>query len=994
MQADLQLQKHCHSSRLHPLLTSTTYWSQAGVGFFCTLQLFKSQNMPKNILLAALLIVLICPVFAQKSTKTTAKQTSSQPAFKIDYEKFTLPNGLQVVFHVDKSDPVVAVALTAHVGSAREKVGRTGFAHLFEHLLFLESENLGKGGLDIMSAKIGGSGANGSTNRDRTNYFQTVPKDALEKMIWAEADKLGWFINTVTDPVLAKEKQVVKNEKRQGVDNVPYGHTAYVIAKHLYPEDHPYNWQVIGSLEDLQNATVADVKEFFNRWYVPNNVTLTIAGDFDKAQARKWVEKYFSEIKRGEEVKPAPKRPGVVSQTVKLYHEDNFARLPQLTYTWPTVEQYNTEAYALNVLSQYLSEGKKAPLYRVLVEDRKLTSNVNAFNAGSELAGEFTISIRAFEDKDLDDVAKGVEAAFQLFEKEGISQKDLDRIKAGQETQFYNSLSSVQGKGFQLAQYNIFAGDPGFIEKHLKNLQNVTTADVMNAYNKYIHNKNYVSTSFVPKGKLNLALENSTKAEVVEEQIVQGAEGEIDPNAKSTYVKTPSSFDRSKEPPYGTAPEVKTPAIWQTKLNNGLKVYGIENNEVPLVQYEIVIDGGLLMDDINKTGVANMMARMMTQGTKNKTPIELEEVIQQLGANINVSAETEGIRISVNTLARNYAATLALVQEILLEPRWDAKEFELIKQSVISQLRQQQANPNAVAQQQYNKLIYGNDNIRSKNILGTTESVNSITPDDLKQFYNKSISPSVASMYVVGALSKSTIVASLNKLSGQWKSKPVNIPSYSTPAPPAKGVVYFYDVPGAKQSVIRIGYPALAATDKDYYPASVMNYILGGGGFASQLTQQLREGKGYTYGIGSGFSGTRSAGPFTIATGVRTNVTLESAKLIKDILDQFPDKYSDADLQTTKSFLIKSNARAFETSNAKLDMLENISKYGWSNNYVKQREQLVKNMTVEDIRRLARQYLNPNQMVWLVVGDAKTQLPRMKELGFDVVSLSEATRGF
>ncbi|HYC27366.1 MAG TPA: pitrilysin family protein, partial [Chitinophagaceae bacterium] len=453
------------------------------------------------------------------------------------------------------------------------------------------------------------------------------------------------------------------------------------------------------------------------------------------------------------------------------------------------------------------------------------------------------------------------------------------------------------------------------------------------------------------------------------------------------------SFDRSKEPPYGPAPEVKVPEVWQTKLSNGMKVYGIQNNEVPLVEYEIVIDGGLLMEDINKVGVSNMMARMMTQGTKNKTPLELEEAIQQLGADIRVSAETEGIRVSVNTLAKNYAATLALVEEILLEPRWDAKEFDLIKQSVISALRQQQSNPNAIAAIQYNKLIYGNDNIRSRNILGTMESVNSITLDDLKQFYAKTISPSVARMNVVGALNKATITASLNKLAADWKAKAVNIPSYKTPAPPAKSVVYFYDVPGAKQSVIRIGYPALAVTDKDYYPANVMNFILGSGGFASQLTQQLREGKGYTYGIGSSFSGTKSAGPFTISTGVRSNVTLESTKLIKDILEQFESKYSDADLQTTKSFLIKSNARAFETANAKLNMLENIGKYGWSNDYVKQREQLVKNMTVADIKKLAHQYLDASKMVWLVVGDAKTQLPRMQELGFEVVPVSDA-RGF
>lgn len=932
----------------------------------------------------AFVFSVLCAFFLFVSA--TAQQATGKPAatpnLKVSFEKFTLSNGLEVIFHIDRSDPIVSVALTAHVGSAREKAGRTGFAHLFEHLLFLESENLGKGGLDKMSARIGGSGANGSTSRDRTNYYQTVPKDALEKMIWAEADKLGWFINTVTDAVLAKEKQVVKNEKRQGVDNNPYGHTSYVIDKHLYPEDHPYNWQVIGSLEDLQNATLADVKDFFRRWYVPNNVTLVIAGDFDQVQAKKWVQKYFNEIKRGDAVPALQKRPGVVKQTVKLYHEDNFARLPELTMVWPTVEEYHPDAYALSILGEYLSRGKNAPFYKVLVEDKKLSAGAGTYHRESELAGQFQLTVRAFQEKDLDDVMAAVNEAFGKFEKEGIAQKDLDRIKAGFETQFYNSLSSVQGKGFQLATYNIFAGDPGYLGKDFKNLMGVTTADVMRVYNKYIRNKNYVATSFVPKGKLKLALEGSEKADVVEEKIVQGAEDAVDPTATTTYERTPSGFDRSKEPPAGATPQVKIPAIWEQKLSNGMRVYGIENTEVPLVQFQLSIDGGLLLEDMNKVGVANLMARLMMQGTKRKTAQQLEEAIEQLGASINISAGTESINITVNTLVKNYTATLALMEEILLEPRWDAVEFELLKQSTISQIRQQEANPNSIAQNQYNQLIYGKNNIRSQNLSGTIESVNAITIDDLKAFYAKNLSPSVARMHVVGAINKTTLINSLTRLSKNWKSKAVTIPVYETPKAPQQSVVYFYDVPDAKQSVIRFGYPALAATDADFYRATVMNYILGGGGFASQLTQQLREGKGYTYGINSSFSGSSSPGPFTIGSSIRTNVTLEAAQLIKEILQNFGTNYSDKDLETTKSFLLKSAARAFETSGAKLNILDNISSYGWNYNYLKEREQIVNNMTIEEIRKLSQKYLNANQMIWLVVGDAKTQLPRLKELGF------------
>jgi zinc protease len=489
---------------------------------------------------------------------------------------------------------------------------------------------------------------------------------------------------------------------------------------------------------------------------VPNNVTLVVTGDFDTVQAKKWVEKYFGEIKRGEDVKPLAKRPGMVKETIKLYHEDNFANAPELNMAWATVEQYHPDSYALNVLSQYLTEGKKAPFYKVIVEDKKLAPQnlVLMYGYNSELAGQTILRVRAFADKDLDEVSNAVSEAFAKFEKEGISEKDLNRIKAGQETQFYNSLSSVLGKGAQLAQYNYLTGDPGYVEKDIKNVLAVTTADVKRVYEKYIKGKNFVATSFVPKGKKALALENSKKAEVVEEKIVAGAEAEVDPNVTATYQKTPSSFDRSKEPPYGAAPEVKIPAIWENKLSNGLRVYGIENREVPLVQFEIVVDGGLLLEDINRVGVSNLMARMMTQGTARKTPQELEEAIQQLGASINVFAGTEDIRISVNTLARNYEPTLALVQEILLEPRWDAKEFELVKQSTISQIRQQEANPNSIAQNNYNMLIYGKDNIRSRNILGTVETVNAVTLDDLKAFYAKNVSPSVARMHVVGALTK------------------------------------------------------------------------------------------------------------------------------------------------------------------------------------------------------------------------------------------------
>ncbi len=903
--------------------------------------------------------------------------------FDVNYEKFTLDNGLEVIFHEDRSDPVTAVALTFHVGSAREVEGKTGFAHLFEHLLFLESENLGKGGLDEMSSRIGGSGANGSTSRDRTNYFQTVPNDALEKMIWAEADKLGFFINTVTENVVAKEKQVVKNEKRQGVDNSPYGHVGYVVGKNLYPEGHPYNWQVIGSLEDLQNATLQDVKEFYAKWYVPNNATLVIAGDFDKKQAKKWIHKYFDEIPRGDDIKPLEKQPVALEKTKKLYYEDNFARLPELRYIWPTVEMYHPDAYALDILAKLLSSGKKSPFNKVIVEDKQLSSSVFFSNSNSELAGEAGLVIRAFPGTNLNDVADAVKEAFKKFEDEGFTEDDMDRIKAGIETQFYQGLSSVLGKAFQLAQYNIFANDPGFAAKDIDNTLNVTKEDVMRVYEKYIKGKNNIQTSFVPRGSKELVLEGSVLADVVEEEITEsGADESFVVDEDSDYERTPSSFDRTIEPPYGKSPDIKAPVTWTSELKNGMNAFGIENNELPLVEFRLQINGGLLFEDIEKTGVSNLLARLMTKGTANKTPEELEEEIDKLGARISVSAGKESIRISGTALERNYNKVMQLVEEILLEPRWDTKEFELLKQSVKSQITQQTASPNSIAGNEFDKLIYGKDNILSKNTLGTTESIETITIDDLKTYYNNYLSPNLANFHVVGAINPLKAVSLLDNLVENWANKNIELPEITMADKVGQSKIYFYDVPNAKQTVFRFGYPAPAETDADFYPATVMNYILGGGGFASRLTQELREGKGYTYGISSGFSGSDLEGTFNIRSNVRTNVTYEAAALVKQILKDYPATFSEEDLSTTKSFLIKSNARSFETMSAKLGMLQNMSSYGWTSDYIKERENFVKNTSLEDIQSLAKKYITPDKMIWLFVGDATTQMQRLENLGY------------
>lgn len=961
-----------------------------------------TRRRPLLVVLAVALLVAACDA------------SSPDAPVSVDFEHYELANGLDVILHVDRSDPVAAVAMTFHVGSARETPGRTGFAHLFEHLFFLDSENLGPGGLDRLMTRIG-SATNGSTSRDRTNYFEVVPVDGLEKALWAEADKLGFFINTVTESVVAKEKQVVKNEKRQGVDNRPYGHTNFVIDQALYPEGHPYRWQVIGSLQDLDAATLADAKEFHARWYGPNNATLVVAGDIAAAQTRAWIHKYFGEIP-ARETPPTPEPPPVeLPETRLLFHEDNFARLPRLTLSWPTAPLYHPDAYPLAALAALLADGKSAPLYEVLVEEEELAPDVSAFNFSQELAGRLTVQVGAFAGTDLDDVRAAVQNAFRRFEEEGVSEAELERVKAAAESAFHRRLSSVLGKAFQLARYAIFAADAGFAEEDLRRTLAVTEADVMRVYQTYVADKPHVATSFVPRGEAALAVEGSTRAAVVEEPIVQGAEAEF--TVARGEERTPQgAFDRSEEPAFGYSPGLSAPDVWTTTVptlgssadpdapGEGLRAFGIEDREVPVVEFELRFRGGMLLEDPSRIGVANLLAETMLEGTAARTPEELEQAIDLLGASIDVSAGTQHLTLSGNVLARNYAETMALVEEILLEPRFDSARFALAKQRVENGIRRQAANPNAVAAWAFNRLVYG-DHVLAENPAGTLESVGATTLQDLRDYHARALTPATAVFHVAGAVSQEEALAPLERWGGdrggfscalgrlgswlrlsspctmRWPSAPA--PEY--PPPPAwspdRAGLYFVDVPGASQSVLGVGKLALAQTDSAFYPATVMNFRLGGGGFASDLTLELREGKGYTYGIGSGFQGSELPGPFAVRSSVRSNVTLESLALIKEIVERHGPQFDEEDLETTKGFLLRANAGAFETLGAKLGVLRAVSAYGFEPDYVLRREQIVRDMTVDRVRELAARWLDTDDMIWLVVGDAATQRDRLRSLG-------------
>jgi zinc protease len=922
--------------------------------------------------LSFLFILFIAVLFSCTTKK-------NELPFSVSFEKYTLPNGLTVILHEDKSDPITAVAVVFHVGSSRETEGKTGFAHLFEHMMFQKSENVGEDQLFKLIQGAGGT-LNGGTGQDETMYYEVIPKNALEMALWLESDRMGYLENTVTHSALANQQNVVENEKRQSVDNAPYGFNRFLILKTLYPKGHPYSWDVIGDMKDLQNATVEDVKAFHRKFYSPNNSTLVIAGDINKDEVKSLVEKYFGEIPKGEPVEKRSPMPASLASTVKLYHEDNFAKAPRLTMVFPTVEQFSKDSYALDCLGDLLSNGKKTPLYKVLVKDKKLTSSVYARNGSQELAGSFQISVNANPGVSLTDVENAIFEAFDMFEKEGFSEDDLTRIKARNETSFYNSFSSILSKAFTLGEYQMFKDDPQYYATDFAAAQAVTSEDVINVYNKYIKGKNFVETSFVPKGETSLVAENSVDAGIVEEDVKNAAEIKEVAADTEEIVKTPTLFDRSVQPPVGPDPEVTLPTVWTSSLGNGMKLFGIEQTELPLVQYSIVISGGHLLDAIDKAGVASLTASLMNEGTRNKTPEELEDAIKLLGASINFYGGDENITITVSTLARNFEKTMGLVEEMLFEPRWDQEQFDLAKSRVINNLKRNKANPSYLASNTLNKLIFGDNNILAVETSGTEASVESITINDLKEFYEKNFSPTLARFIVAGDIDQSRVEAALAGINEKWQPKEVVVPETVVPAPPEKSGIYFVDVPGAKQSVIYIGCPSIPRTNPDYYPAFVTNYKLGGS-FNGLFNLILREEKGFTYGARSSFEGGKNYGTFVASSMVRTNSTRESVNIFKTEMEKYRENIPQEYIDFTKSALLKSNARNFETLYNLLSMLNDISSYDLPTDYIKQEEAFVKGLTIEKQLELAKKYIDPSRMYYVVVGDAATQLKDLEKVG-------------
>ena len=923
--------------------------------------------------------VLAAAACAPGDSGDTAFETRPPITLDLAFVHYTLANGLEVVLHEDHSDPIVAVATIMHVGSSRERPGKTGFAHFFEHMSFIDSENVPVGSNRKLIPELGGT-RNGGTSSDMTIYYEVVPKDAFEKILWIDSDRLGFMINTVTEAALERERQVVKNEKRQRVDNAPYGHTQTVQRAALYPENHPYHWTVIGSLDDLGSATFDDVRAFYTRLYGANNATLVIAGDIDIDETKRLVDYWFGEIRRGPEVKAPYPRPVYLEASRSLMYEDNFATLPELQIVFPTVEQFHEDQYAVDILAELLGGNKQAPLYEVIVDERQLAPNVSVGHGVAEIAGELVIRVRANAGTDLDEVKAAVDEGLARFETDGVPAMALERVKVQAERALYESVGSVLDKAFALAEGNEFTGDPNHIATVARETQLVTADDVMAVYARFIKDRTYVMTSFVPRGQPGLAVERAEPADVVEEEIVQGAEAEVSQGEEAVYRRTVTDANRS-EPPLGDPPLVTSPAVWRAEQDNGLELYGIESDEVALVAFDLTLPGGQLLDPPGKTGVAGLLAALMMEGTADRTSAELELAIDLLGARINISAGREAIRISGSTLARTFEPTMALVEELLLEPRWDKTEFARLERELATRLRDREASPPAIASNVFWHLLYGDEHAFGTPASGTPETVADIELSDLKAYFDTNVSPTHATFHVAGAVSQGQVEAALAGLRERWPAKPVTIPAQPAPPELEGRTVYFVDVPGAKQSVLQVGRLALSATDPDFIRLDFANERLGGSS-SGRLFQLLRIEKGYTYGARSGIAESLEVGPWFAQTSVRANVTLESLELLRDQILRYAETFTQDDVNVTQNQIIKGNTRAFESLNAKLGLLRRMSRLGLPPDFLDRDQATLLGMTPDDFREVINAYLDESQMIYLVVGDAETQLGRVAELGY------------
>ncbi len=910
---------------------------------------------------------------------STARAGDAPGIPELKVEKYTLPNGLEVILHEDHTTPVVGVNLWYKVGSKDEKPGRTGFAHLFEHLMFQGSQNHDSeyfAPLEPLGAQI-----NGSTTTDRTNYFENVPSNALELALWLESDRMGFLLPALTQEKLDNQRDVVKNERRQRVDNQPYGQSFEILARTLYPPEHPYHHSTIGSMADLSAASLADVSAFFRTYYAPNNASLCLAGDFDPAEAKRLVAKYFGPLPKGPDVvRPGPSVP-VVATPKKVTITDRVAQA-RASIEWPTVPIGHDDEAALDVLGRVLGQlSGESRLYKKLMYEKPLASNAAAFHGADMLAGTFGVTITAQRGQSLDELVTMADAEIERLKADGPTEDEVKKSQIASARALNFGLQSMGRKADFLNQNNVVLGDPLAYKAELKKVYAVTPADVKRVASKYL-------TANRVRLDVNPGAPTPRPAEPPVDRAAQA------PVASPPAVAVRDDFDRSAMPKPGPAPAFTPPKVVRRKLSNGLDVLIAERHNLPILTLELVVKGGETLTPAGKEGLASLTASLLTEGTATRDALALSGASNEIGASLGSGADLEGMTITLSTLSESAPKALELFTDVLLHPSFPAKELERLRVQRLGALLRQADRPETISGIVFPRLLYGATHPYGRPQMGTPKSIRGLTRDDVVAFHKRLFEPNNAALIVAGDTTPDEIVPVLESALKDWTpGEPVSL-ALTVPPKPEGVSVYLVDKPEAAQSVIAVGHVGVARNTPDYFPIQVMNSILGGT-FTSRINMNLREKKGYTYGARSSFAFRQGPGPFEAGAPVKTEVTKESVvELIRE-LDEItgPSGATEEEVRAQKDRVIKAFPARFESiggggggprggPGGLTSALAELVLYNLPDDYFASYRTKVEAVTKADVDRVARTYLDPKRVAILIVGDRAKVEPAMKSLPF------------
>lgn len=947
--------------------------------------------MKRMMLSGMLALALSGHLHAQNGTASTQAQmldkvTAKPGEMLISYEKWRLPNGLTVFIHEDHSDPMVHVEVTYHVGSARETAGKSGFAHFFEHMMFQGSDHV-EDEEHFKLVQTAGGRMNGTTNHDRTNYFETVPKNYLETMLWLEADRMGFLMDAVTQKKFETQRATVKNEKDQRMTNVPYGMLEEISSVNLYPQDHPYHWPTIGFVDDLNRVNVDDLKNFFMRWYGPNNASLVIAGDVNPADVIRLVEKYFGSIPRGPEVRKQRAEPVVLPQDVQANYPDK-VYLPLYQFTFPTVPAYHPDEAALDILGLVMGSGNNSIIYKNFVKN-ELAAFAYANHGvpfGNELAGEFRVVVVPYPDPEREtDVKTLVRKTLADFEAQGVDDEAMARAKGNIETSMMQRMQSIAGRASMISEAYYVLGDKKWnINDELSRYRKVTKEDVMRVYREYIKGKYASIVNIFPK--------RNNAAGQVEEESGNKEQSGRPPGAELeykglSYKKPVDNFDRSKRPEPGPAPTPVVPAIYEGKLANGLKVYGTKSDELPVVALSFTIKGGnRAINDLSKSGLANLTAQMMNEGTQNYSAEQFDAELNKMGSFISIGAGDENTYVSVVTQKKNLDKTLELLEEKLLRPRFTQEDFKRIQKQTYQGIMSNEYDAGDLADKAFARLLYGSKSIMSASVEGTLKNVKGFSVKDVQGFYDKYYAPELTHLVIVGDITQEEIMPKIKFLE-KWSRKNVTLPNVTVNAPVVeKTNIYLIDKYKSTQSEIRVGYLALPYDyNGRFFKANVMNFPLSGN-FNSRINQNLREDKGFTYGIYGGFQGTDVAGPFEIGCGVRGTAS-DSAitEIFKELNKYRQTGMTEEEYEFVKKSLRSGEALRYETPFQKASFLSNIAERNLPKGYIDQQNKLLATLSREELNAMANELLPTDRMVIVVVGDKEKIGAQLSKLGYKII---------